>query len=383
MANVNFWLSLGVFIAACAIFLEIALGHRKLKRLIDITPAFFGDPPRVSIILTALNEAATIEPALRSVLSLNYPNLEIIAINDRSTDDTPAILDRLREGHAALKVVHISDLPTGWLGKNHALHQGSKLATGDYLIFTDADVVFDPTVIARAVTYCQQNELHHLAIFPEVPTKENLFAALLLRFQFSLFLQYKPWKVRAPNKYFTGIGAFNMVRSREYREAGGHEALRMDVIDDLVLGKIMKAHGFTQEAMVGAGLISVAWYESSREMFKGLRKNIFAAFDYKLSKLAALSVFFAVFTLWPWIGVVVTGGATRWINIATVALELAFYWDILRGHRWSRWCLLYLPLSSVLSIFMWWQGSLLVWMRGEIEWRGTRYSLAELRRRRR
>src|ERR1700694_526309 len=153
---------------------------RKIKLLGDTLPVLGKNPPRVSIVFSALNEAGTIEPALRSALSLDYPNLEIVAINDRSTDATGDILDRLSSEHSSMRVLHMRDLPPGWLGKNHALHRGAELASGAYLLFTDADVVFERSAITRAIAYCEQNDLDHLTVFPEMPVKDHLLAMMLL-----------------------------------------------------------------------------------------------------------------------------------------------------------------------------------------------------------
>src|SRR5512133_478831 len=144
-----FWLSLAAFIAVTLSALEVALGWRRIRHLKDVAVPPGSPQPRVSLIVSALNEAATIEPALRSLLAIDYPDLELIVINDRSTDATPAIIERVAADAPRMRVVHLRELPSGWLGKNHALHQGAAIATGDYLLFTDADAVFAPSAVAR------------------------------------------------------------------------------------------------------------------------------------------------------------------------------------------------------------------------------------------
>src|SRR5207248_653474 len=131
--------------------MQLAYGLGKIGWLSDQPLMPSGDAPRVSIVISALNEADTIEPALRSVLALDYPDLEVVVVDDRSTDATPEILDRLCCEHPALKVVHVRELPPGWLGKNHALQHGASLASGEYILFTDADVMFGPSAVSRAV----------------------------------------------------------------------------------------------------------------------------------------------------------------------------------------------------------------------------------------
>ena len=374
-----FWISLFVLIGSIAIYIEVAMGLKKISNLGDIQTLAGNDPAKVSILFSALNEAQTIEPALRSVLSLDYPNLEIIAINDRSTDVTGPLLDHLAQSDARLRVLHVHELPPGWLGKNHALHLGAQSASGEYLLFTDADVVFDPSAISRAIAHCQRHGLDHMTVFPEVPVKEPLLAMILLNGYFALFFHWKPWKVRASRSHYVGIGAFNLIRSQAYRESGGHHAIRMEVLDDMMLGRLVKQHGFSQDALFGSGMVSVEWYRSTRELFKGMQKNSFAIADYKLTKLLLMTAV-ALPLLWPWIGILITSGMVWWINFTTVIATLAFYLHLLRPLAWSRLCLLYAPLASVISLGTLWIGCVLTLKRGGINWRGTHYSLDELKR---
>src|SRR5436190_19238136 len=127
--------SLAVLAAWLAISATLVLGWRRLRSLAALAHALPAPPPRLTVILTALNEERGIEAALRSLLGSDYPGLEIIAIDDRSTDSTGAILDRLAAGHPQLRVLHVRSLPHGWLGKNHALWQGTLDARGDYFLF--------------------------------------------------------------------------------------------------------------------------------------------------------------------------------------------------------------------------------------------------------
>ena len=378
--NFTFWLSLLAFLGSAATLIEIARGLRKLRHLNDSAPAPRENCPDISIVLAALDEADTIEPALRSVLALDYARLEIIAVNDRSTDATGEILERLALEQPKLRVLHVRELPAGWLGKNHALFQGAQLAGGDYLLFTDADVVFQPSVIARAAAHCELNRLDHLAVFPSVPVTEPLLAMLLLMFKGALLSRYKPWKAPHSPRHFLGIGAFNMVRASVYRKAGGHGAIPLAVLDDIVLGRLMKQHGGRQEILNGSGAIAVEWYRSTRQLIRGVRKNAFASLDYSMAKLLGATALLLLVRFWPWIGLLATDGAAWWLNLAAILAALAFYLDLLRDTGWSRWCLAFMPVSSLVAIYALWNGSLSALLGGGIEWRGTRYSLDELRR---
>lgn len=374
-------LTLLVFLVTLVTFLQLRQGMRKLQVLAELSPVLDGVAPRVSIVVSALNEAATIEPALRSLLALDYPNLEIIAIDDRSTDATGAILDRLSREHPDLRVLHISELPPGWLGKTHALQRGGEIASGDYLLFTDADVLFDRAALRRAVAHCERERLDHLVVLAEFVVREHLLAMLLLSGSAFMYARFKPWKARTSRDHFFGMGAFNMVRAAAYRAAGGHRPLALEVVDDIGLGRLMNEAGCRQDVLLGFGSVSLEWYRSTREMTKGIEKNCFAMLDYRFSTLVLLTAALLLVRYWPWVGLFVTQGPARWMNLATLAIGLAMFYDLLRPTRWSRRCLVYWPLISLVSLFMIWRAVILTLLRGGIEWRGTRYTLAALKRR--
>lgn len=375
-----FWLSLIVMLATVTGFLEIVIGARRIAYLEGVLPAYADPVPRVSIIISALDEETTIVPALQSLLKLDYPDVELIVVNDRSTDATPAILDRIAKQHPRLKVQHVAHLPQGWLGKNHALQQGASLASGDYLLFTDADVVFEKTAITRAVAHCRKQSLDHLTIIPAVPPGSALLNMLLLHFSAAFLLRFKPWKIGSSERYFLGQGAFNMVSRNAYFAVGGHAALRLAVIDDMMLGYVLKRNGYRQDVLIGKGFVTVAWYESAPAMFRGLRKNVFAGFDYSLGKLTLASVIFGVAGIWPWIGLFLTSGIAWWCNLIAVGAVVLFYLGLARTAGWSTGCLVFIPFVTPITLVMWWQACVLAVYRKGINWRGTFYPLAELRR---
>ena len=186
-----FWMSLfaALFILVLALF--VYSGFKQIQHLEAFSgydSQFLPSAPSVTVIVSALNEAQTIQPALLSMLALEYPNLSIIAINDRSTDDTGAVLDALSQEQIGnrLKVIHIDTLPAGWLGKSHALQQGAAQATGDYLLFTDADVVFDRLAISRAVRYCETKQVDHLSLFFDIVARSALLQMLIISFSVGL-----------------------------------------------------------------------------------------------------------------------------------------------------------------------------------------------------
>jgi hypothetical protein len=142
----------------------------------------------------------------------------------------------------------------------------------------------------------------------------------------------------------------------------------------------MKQKGFTQDVLLGYGAVSVEWYRNAREMVKGLEKNSFAMFDYQFWKLLLATGIILPVRYWPWIGLFVTQGITWWMNLVTLAIGLAMFDDLLRPTGWSRRCLVYWPLIGFVSMVTVWRAVIMTLARGGIEWRGTRYSLAELKR---
>ena len=377
-----FWLGIGILIVYTLIGLEVAMGSRKIMYLRDISSACT-TPLSASIVVAARNEERNIGAALQSLLLLNYPRLQVIVVNDRSDDSTGAILDEMAACDPRLEIVHVSDLPGGWLGKNHALWRGSQKASGELLLFTDADVVMAPDTLSRAANYLQQESIDHLAATPEARMPSlflNMFGATFGLF-FGMFT--RPWKAADPKSgCHIGIGAFNLVRAAAYRQVGGHKTIALRPDDDLKLGKIIKKAGFSQRLVYGTGLITVEWYASVRELVLGLEKNVFAGTDYRLWLAASGALFQLVASLWPYLALVVTEGATQAVYVATVAVISLIVADGARLHGSSPWYALGFPFTAGLFTFIIIRTVICNLTQGGITWRGTFYPLAELRKNR-
>ncbi len=189
-----FWLAVITLLFTLATGIEFAIGNRTLSHLGNVAPFQGSEPPKVSVVVAARNEARNIEAALRSVLAQDYPNLEFIVVDDRSTDETGIILDRLANKDERIRVVHIMELPKGWLGKNHAQHFGAERATGELILFTDADVMMERSVISRAVTYLRRENADHLAITPQMKMPGLLLNMFGGAFALFFGMYAKPWK---------------------------------------------------------------------------------------------------------------------------------------------------------------------------------------------
>lgn len=377
--NLPSWLSLLALLAVLPFAFQLLLGVRQLRQLAE-QPAV-GATPLLSVIIPALNEADTIEPALRSLLAADYPALELIAINDRSTDATGKILDRLAQEDARLQVLHVDTLPAGWLGKSHALHLGAQQARGEYLLFTDADIRFSRPALRQALAYTVAHGLDHLVVLPELQARAPLLRMLLLQFLAGFLLIYRPWQVRRDRRRFVGVGAFNLVRASVYRAVGGHQAVAMTPLDDTLLGKRLMLAGASADALLGSAAVMVDWYPSTGAMIEGLAKNGFAAFDYQISKLLATTLLIGLVAIWPLPGLFLSTPLGQLACLAVMALGAGTLYALLRQADWPSWILLLAPLATLISLYMCWRSALLALSRGTVSWRGTEYPLAELRAR--
>ncbi len=381
MQTVLFYLALANLLVVAAVFLSVAIGGRSIVQLRDVTPPEDEeDLPQVSLIVAARNEERNIEAGVRSLLALDYEPLEIIVVNDRSTDRTGAILDRVAAEYPQLKVVHLTKLPPGWLGKNHALHYGAQRASGELLLFTDADVIMEPTTLGRAVGYLRDQGLDHLCVAPEPRMPTWFLEAFVMTFSVFLSCYARPWKAKDPrSNAHIGIGAFNLLWASAYREVGTMEAIAMRPDDDIKLGKLIKMHGKRQEMLGGLGMVAVPWYGSVREVVTGLEKNTFAAVEYRVWAVLGGTSAILLFDVFPFFGVLVTTGAAQ----AMYAVTCLLLWTLAAGAALSVNAristALAFPVVCVLFVYIQWRSMWITLKNGGIRWRDTHYPLAELK----
>lgn len=375
-----FLLAAATLIVTILAAVDLFVGNRSVRALREVSAVPAGDIPRVSIVVAARNEQRNIHEALQSLLDLDYPDYELIVVNDRSEDATGRILEDMVVLHPRLKIIHIDVLPPGWLGKNHALWVGSQRATGQLLLFTDADIVMEPTVVTRAVHFLGQNKLDHLAATPSMrmPTVFlEMFGAAFIIF-FSLFS--RPWKARDPgSRCHIGIGAFNLVRASVYRQVGGHKTIRLRPDDDIKLGKIIKLGGFRQDVVYAPEFLVVEWYASLGDVIKGLEKNAFSGADYNIPLVLAGSLMHLFCSIWPFLALFMVQGVPQYLYLATVVLLLLLFADTANFHRFRPWYAVGYPLMSALFVYILVRTMLLNLIQGGIFWRGTFYPLKELK----
>jgi cellulose synthase/poly-beta-1,6-N-acetylglucosamine synthase-like glycosyltransferase len=318
---------------------------------------------------------------LESVCQLRYPGLRVIAVNDRSTDRTGELLESVRKKYAQLTILTVHELPQGWLGKNHALHEGYKSSSEEWMLFTDADVVFQKDTLLKAINYCHAYEVDHLVVLPDVCSRSKLLNSVLETFKLMLEIRLRPWDVSNPKSSASiGVGAFNLVKRDAYVAAGTHEAIAMRPDDDLKLGEMIKRHGYRQHALYGDGEISLEWYTSLKEFYNGLMKNSFAGFNYSVPMvLAAILGTFLFFVLPVPLLLIAGNGPEKTMALAILMFQSAMF--LLRpGQRAKWWHVLMIPFAGLLMMAILFSAMIKTLRQGGIYWRESFYSLAELKK---
>lgn len=357
----------------------LARGTDKLLRLEQFKPLPDDRLPPVSLVIVARDEAATIGPALASILELDYPDLEVIFVDDRSSDGTAALVRQIGQscpGGDRLQLIENRELPEGWIGKVHAQHLGVRHSRHPLVLLTDADVVFCPEALRLAVTAQQVLAADHLAVLPAVESR-GFWEPVLITWLALLFLViFRPASLHRSRHRFIGVGAFGLFRREALEAAGWLEPLRMQVIDDGFLGLMVKARGGRQFALMGQDQLRLRWFDGLSGLVKGLEKNAYAASGYSLplallAGLGAASPFLALLGL-AWLA------SPGWALLAYAVMTGCAY-QATRAYRSSGWGALGLPLAGLVFAYTILRSAILTERRGAVIWRGTRYEVHCLR----
>ncbi|WP_027955483.1 glycosyltransferase [Halobacillus kuroshimensis] len=376
-----FWIYVLTAVVWFVLLVDFKTGIRKVPFLSSAGLSHSEPVADISIIIAAKDEETAITQTLDSLVQQTLPPNEIIVINDRSTDKTGTWIDEAAARHPQIIPVHVTDLPEGWLGKNHALHLGASKAGGDYLVFTDADIHFHEDTLRYAVKLMEKHQLDYVTAAPDLKAGSFLLKGLISFFLFGFSYLKRPWTANDPeSNQGMGIGAFQFIRAEAYQNIGGHEKMKMRADDDLALGQRMKAARYSQMFVSATQHLSVEWYPDLPSALKGFEKNAFAGLNY--SFLLSISALFGVFLsqVLPFFLLFHPDSSVQMISFINVLL--LFYLYILSTRAFTTyplWLASALPLSAVLFLYMLTRALILTWFRGGIEWRGSRYSLRELK----
>jgi hypothetical protein len=375
-----------VALLCCAWLLQAWLVARNLGQLADLAALTPPDPeswPSVSAIVPIRNEAADLAASLESRLADGYPDLEIVAVDDRSDDATPQILAEFAARDARVRVVRIDELPAGWLGKVHALNCGAGAATGEWLLFSDADIELVPGMLAKAVAHCEAEEIDVLALMPEFRSRSVVVGLLWSIFMRVLTMAMSPKTVRDDqSKAGAGSGAFTLVRRSAYERTPGFEHLRLETGDDVALGMMCKRHGARCELIGGRGAASVSIYDSWDEFLHGIEKNGSTMAGAPFPVIAFAFLIAACVEYSPIVALAMGFSAHIWWLAALGALTfvlatLANLGPLYRNTGLWLPALLW-PIGWPLMAFGMLRSVWLVHKRGGVVWRGTFYPLAEV-----
>jgi glycosyltransferase involved in cell wall biosynthesis len=344
---------------------------------------------QLTVIVPACNEEASIAETLLSLLASREIRLQIVAIDDRSTDHTGAMMESIADEAAnlqlnenidhSIQIMHIKELAEGWLGKPHTLAAGARLAKSDWILFTDGDVLFDPLAASLALRYAVAQQADHLVLMPDWTMSSHGEAAMHGAMHALSTWTLRLWRVADPKaRDFIGVGAFNLVRRSTYEALGGFASLRMEVLEDLRLGWLVKRAGYRQRVVLGPGMASVRWSQGAWGVVRNLEKNLFALYRYRLGTALFACLGLVVQIALPLVALWIGG----WARVAAVVLYAAIAGLYVASRKVTRvppWYVLVYPAAVGLFLVAHVRSIVLAFWRGGVLWRGTLYSLKQLR----
>lgn len=384
MLQLLIWLGLSLTVLSFAYWLFAALASGWIFARVPVV-AQLPLPqrktwPKVVVIVPACNEEAAVEEALRSKLADGYPNLEVVLVNDRSTDRTGPIAEAIAQRDARVRVIHVTELPPDWLGKVHAMQQGVAATESEWILLSDADVHLAPGTLQRLVDAGETRHLDQVACLPELWPTTFLLDVVLCTFVRFFCIAARLWAVSNPRSSAScGVGAFNLVRRTALEKCGGLEALRMTVVDDVGLGQLIKKNGLRSGVYNGRDCVGLHFYRSLGEMARGVEKNVPALGNFSLLRLLLRVAIFLITETTLFAAVWLTSGYWRWLCVAGIVIAIVTQ---ARFCHWLRRPLLpafLVPLGALAFAVVVVRAGLLETWRGGIIWRGTLYPTAQLK----
>ncbi|MDQ1330362.1 MAG: hypothetical protein QG578_625 [Thermodesulfobacteriota bacterium] len=354
---------------------------RRIRIFEEENPPALNRFPKLSVIIAACDEADTIGPAIATLLQQDYPDLEIVLVDDRSTDKTGEIIDGIAGSDSRVKAVHIEKLPSGWIGKVNALNTGTAISTGRWLLFTDADVHFRQGTLRKAIALAEAEKSDHLALLPKPTSDSFMFEVVVSTFGAMFLYGTGAVDVGKPGSgAFAGTGAFNLVRRSAFEKTEGFSWLRMEPVDDVGLGLMMSMSGAKSSFAVAVRDISIVWYPSLKSMFRGVEKNIFGSVaGYSFTRMIVIVLFAWAFAAAPLAAImqfrempVLLLGVATYIFMAAGA----FFISVRLKQKFFPLFLAQIGIFIFSAMFL--RSGLLCMSKGGIDWRGTRYNTGDL-----
>jgi hypothetical protein len=319
----------------------------------------------------------------------DYPDLEIILVDDRSTDATGRIIDDLAAEDDRVRAIHITELPEGWLGKVNALNTGLAASSGQFVLLTDADVHFRDAALRKAVAWCLHEKLDHLPAMPDIWPGTLMTDAVVSGFLRPLMtLITPPWRAVDPkSRRFIGVGAFNLLRREAFEATEGFEWLRLEVADDMAVGMMMKHSGAKAGVVAAFGQVGLHWYRTLGEACRGAEKG-YATTGCRFLPMVLVTLISLALeaspVLVPLAAALVGWGPLGWAFAA--AVPAVFLASSIPLALWARVRVLPAAITPLIapvsSAIMLWSAAAGLW-RGGIVWRGTLYRRPALREGRR
>ena len=344
--------------------------------------------PKVSIILPARNEEKFIGKCLESFVNQDYTNYEIMAIDDSSDDKTWEIIEKYAKKSDKVVPIKAATKPDGWMGKNWACMEGFKRASGDLLLFTDADTTYSKKVLSLAVAHLLSEKLDVLTVIPRLLCLDNITKITLPMLSTFLHSRYSALNVNNPKKgigYF--FGSFYIIKKEIYEKIGTHEKVKHEIIEDGALGKITKESGFRLKMVRGEHLLDAVYSRSPQEMWNGLERLMVPL--YHQNKSYAVGVFFAVlFILFipiPFLiySIVFLENSVSFIPLlisailSTLTIFIAAFMETKMGLSLNSVFGLFAPLGGLIVTCGFLSGILQANKSSAVSWRGRKYSVKE------
>ena len=357
----------------------------------DAEPSFESKLPFLSIVICGRNEQESIQATISDLSVKSHIETEIIFVDDRSTDETPKIIEGLQKTVRNLKTVRVNELPQGWLGKNHACQVGQEVATGDWILFTDADIRFQPNAIPKALKYAISQQLDHLTVLPRIVSQNKIVRLLACSATNILISGTRAASIarlaRNPNARdrtrgrVLGIGAFNLVRTETWRKSKGFSKIRAEVLDDMGVAWLIRKQQGRSDWLWSKEHIQVDWYKSVWDLYRGISKSFLAGAKYRPTLLIIQALGLAAISASPWAclfyrsqPICVTLGSI------TAGMLLRVAYRRTRIQYQSAIYTVLAPLSQLILAIMMLGTALRGFVRPYLSWRGTDYSFELLRK---